>query len=56
MSASAALVTDLERTLLGLHEVPQGPDILKDMFHAEKFEVAQRMGYRALYRVALASL
>jgi phosphonate transport system substrate-binding protein len=56
MSAGAALVTDLERTLLGLHEAPTGTEILKDTFRAEKFELAQRMGYRALYRVALASL
>jgi phosphonate transport system substrate-binding protein len=56
MSAGGALVADLERTLLSLHEAPQGAEILKDTFRAEKFEVAQRMGYRALYRVALASL
>jgi phosphonate transport system substrate-binding protein len=47
---------DLEKMLLSLHEAPAGAEILKDTFHAEKFEVAQRMGYRALYRVALASL
>lgn len=56
MSAGGALVADLERTLLSLHELPLGLEILKDTFRAEKFEVAQRMGYRALYRVALASL
>lgn len=56
MSAPAGLVQDLERTLLSLHEAAAGAEILKDTFHAEKFEVAQRMGYRALYRVALASL
>ncbi len=56
MSAGGSLVIDLERVLLSLHEVPQGAEILKDTFRAEKFEVAQRMGYRALYRVALASL
>lgn len=56
MNASTTLVTELERTLLGLHSVPEGLQILRDTFHAERFEVAQRMGYRALYRVALASL
>ena len=56
MSAPAPLVMDLEKMLLSLHEAPAGAEILKDTFHAEKFEVAQRMGYRALYRVALASL
>ncbi|MBK7862098.1 MAG: phosphate/phosphite/phosphonate ABC transporter substrate-binding protein [Archangiaceae bacterium] len=56
MSAPAALVQDLERLLLSLHEHDAGRELLKQTFHAEKFEVAQRMGYRALYRVALASL
>ena len=56
MSAAAGLVQDLEKLLLSLHEGPAGAEILHDTFHAEKFEVAQRMGYRALYRVALASL
>jgi phosphonate transport system substrate-binding protein len=56
MSASSGLVQDLERVLLTLHEAGSGNEILKDTFHLERFEVAQRMGYRALYRVALASL
>jgi phosphonate transport system substrate-binding protein len=30
--------------------------VLQECFHADKFELAPRMGYRALYRVALASL
>lgn len=56
MSVPPQLVLDLEKLLLGLHEGAAGAEILKETFHAEKFEVAQRMGYRALYRVALASL
>ncbi len=56
MSVPSALVMDLEKMLLAMHETPSGAQILKETFHAEKFEVAQRMGYRALYRVALASL
>jgi phosphonate transport system substrate-binding protein len=56
MSAAGPLVQDMEKLLLGLHEAQEGTEILKDTFRAEKFEVAQRMGYRALYRVALASL
>ncbi len=56
MSASVAVVDQLERTLLKLHEAPEGQAILKDIFHAERFDAAPRMGYRALYRVALASL
>jgi len=56
MSAPAAVVTDLERVLQTMHQSAEGQAVLKDCFHAEKFEVAPRMGYRALYRVALASL
>lgn len=56
MSMSGNAVADLEKALLGLHQSPEGTSVLKDCFHAEKFEVSPRMGYRALYRVALASL
>jgi phosphonate transport system substrate-binding protein len=56
MSASPALVTELEKAFLGMHHGPAGAQLLADCFHAERFEAAPRMGYRALYRVALASL
>ena len=56
MSASPVLVTALEKTLLTLHQSPEGAALLTDTFSAERFEPAPRMGYRALYRVALASL
>jgi phosphonate transport system substrate-binding protein len=56
MSAPTAVVSELERTLLALHQSPAGAQLLKDCFHADRFELAPRMGYRALYRVALASL
>ena len=56
MGAASATVTELEKTLLALHQSPAGVALLKDCFHADKFELAPRMGYRALYRVALASL
>jgi phosphonate transport system substrate-binding protein len=56
MSAPGPLVQELEKMLLSMHEAAAGTQILKETFHADKFEVAQRMGYRALYRVALASL
>ncbi len=56
MNASPQVVMDLEKTLLSLHQSDAGRALLKDCFHAEKFELAPRMGYRALYRVALASL
>jgi phosphonate transport system substrate-binding protein len=56
MSVPAALVTALERAFLSMHQAPAGLKVLAGCFHAERFEAAPRMGYRALYRVALASL
>ncbi|WP_224372611.1 phosphate/phosphite/phosphonate ABC transporter substrate-binding protein [Hyalangium versicolor] len=56
MSVSAELASTLESTLLGLGESDEGKDLLKNVFSADRFEPAPRMGYRALYRVALASL
>ncbi|MDP2275768.1 MAG: PhnD/SsuA/transferrin family substrate-binding protein [Archangium sp.] len=56
MGAGSATVTELEKMLLSMHSTPEGAAVLKDCFHADKFELAPRMGYRALYRVALASL
>ncbi len=56
MSTPVQVVEQLERTLLKLHDTPEGAAILKDIFRAERFDAAPRMGYRALYRVALASL
>ncbi|AKF83406.1 phosphonate ABC transporter substrate-binding protein [Myxococcus fulvus 124B02] len=56
MGLQPQLVTALETTLQGLQSSPEGVALLKDIFNAERFEPAPRMGYRALYRVALASL
>ncbi len=56
MGVASSVVTELEKTLLSMQHTPAGAAILKDCFHADKFELAPRMGYRALYRVALASL
>lgn len=56
MTASPALVTDLEKVLSSMHHTELGARVLKECFNAERFEVAPRMGYRALYRVALASV
>ena len=50
------LVSTLESSLLALQSSPEGLSLLKDIFNADRFEPAPRMGYRALYRVALASL
>jgi phosphonate transport system substrate-binding protein len=46
----------LEKVILEMHQSPEGVALLKDVFHAEKFEPAPRLGYRSLYRVALATL
>jgi phosphonate transport system substrate-binding protein len=56
MTVEPELVGTLERMLLALHESEEGLRLLTDIFQAERFEPAPRMGYRALYRVALASL
>jgi len=56
MNAPLRIVEHLERILLKLHDTAEGGSILKDIFRAERFDAAPRMGYRALYRVALASL
>ncbi len=56
MSSSVELTMDLERVLLQLHDTSEGTAILKETFNADRFEAAPRMGYRVLYRVALASL
>jgi phosphonate transport system substrate-binding protein len=56
MTVPPPLVEALERTLLGLHEASEGQVLLRDIFNGDRFEPAPRMGYRALYRVALASL
>lgn len=56
MGATPALVESLEQALLAMQRAPEGRKLLKDIFNAEAFESAPRMGYRALYRVAMASL
>jgi len=56
MSLSPERMSALEKVVLGMHETPDGAALLRDLFHAERFEPAPRLGYRALYRVALATL
>ena len=56
LGVAPELVGLLERALLGLHESEEGRRLLEELFTAERFEPTPRMGYRALYRVALASL
>lgn len=55
-SSDGGLVKAVEDVLLALREAPEGGGVLGNVFNAEAFERAPRMGYRALYRVALASL
>jgi phosphonate transport system substrate-binding protein len=40
----------LERALLAMPKV--APDVIEEIFHAEGFELAEKMAYRALYAVA----
>ena len=56
LSLPAATAARLEQVFLGLHRSKDGARLLSECFHADRFEAAPRMGYRALYRVALASL
>lgn len=56
MGLAPQLVDTLEKALLELDGTAEGQALLQELFHAERFEPAPRMGYRALYRVALASL
>jgi phosphonate transport system substrate-binding protein len=55
-SATPQLLADVERVLSSMHLHSAGQSILASCFRAERFEPAPRLGYRALYRVALASL
>ncbi len=56
MNATPTLLIDLEKALSSMHQTGLGAQVLKECFNAERFELAPRMGYRALYRVALASV
>jgi phosphonate transport system substrate-binding protein len=56
MSVQPTLADSLQKTLLGMQSGAESASLLKDVFNAERFEAAPKMGYRALYRVALATL
>lgn len=56
MGLQRSAVEGLENTFLNLPDSVEGQELLKALFNAERFESAQRLGYRALYRVALAAL
>ncbi|WP_228530776.1 MULTISPECIES: phosphate/phosphite/phosphonate ABC transporter substrate-binding protein [Myxococcaceae] len=55
-SLPAQTVEALERALRELGGTPTGERLLKELFRADGFEPAPRNAYRALYRLALASL
>lgn len=42
------LVRAIEQAFIGADQLPMGPDVL-ELFHAERFELAPKNGYRALY-------
>ncbi len=44
----------LQRGLLGLARLPEGPTLLRDVFRAERFTAAPPLGYRALLGLTLA--
>ena len=56
MATDAVVVHALEEALLSFQESDEGKALLRQLFNADRFELAPRMGYRALYRVALATL
>ena len=56
ISMPEAMGEQLARGLIGMAESADGRTLLQDVFHAEHFEPAPRLSYRALYRVALASV
>jgi phosphonate transport system substrate-binding protein len=43
---------ELARAFLALAKAPEGKKLMGDVFHADDFEPAPAMGYRALYAVA----
>src|SRR5690606_20539007 len=53
MATKPELVEEVARAFLALHEADTGRMLLQGVFHAERFEPAPRLGYRALYRVSL---
>lgn len=55
MMTSEEITSLLERALIDLSTSPDS-SLLTDTFRADRFEPAPRLGYRALYRVAHASL
>jgi len=47
-SLAPADAVRLQRGLLGLARLPEGPTLLRDVFRADRFTAAPMLGYRAL--------
>ncbi len=56
MQSDSGLQGALQKAVADLSTASEGQQLLKELFNAERFEAAPRMSYRALYRVALATL
>lgn len=56
MAVAPETVVALEKAVLSLGEHPEGRELLSGIFRADGFEPTPRLSYRALYRVALASV
>jgi phosphonate transport system substrate-binding protein len=54
-SLSAADAVRLQRGLLGLARLPEGPTLLRDVFRADRFIAAPALGYRALLGLPMAA-
>ena len=54
-SLSPADAVRLQRGLLGLAKLPEGPTLLREVFRADRFTPAPELGYRALLGLALDS-
>jgi phosphonate transport system substrate-binding protein len=54
--AEADIVDRLKKALPSLSATPQGAWLVEHVFQVDSFEPAPRMGYRALYKLAVATL
>jgi phosphonate transport system substrate-binding protein len=52
-SLSSGDAVRLQRGLLALERLPEGPTLLRDVFRADRFTPAPVLGYRALFGLAL---
>jgi phosphonate transport system substrate-binding protein len=50
------LIKRVTQALKTLHDAVDGPFLLEQLFQMDEFEDAPKLGYHALYRLAVASL